>query len=231
MTTRALPWTAPLLLAAAISTAFAQPPDTTPGSPGDSEWRRGVDEIVGDIRAHHPDPFVRVGELTFLRKVEAFKVAIPSLTEEQRVAGAMRLVAAIGDGHTQLEPRSARFALWYPIRLYQFTDGFFVTGAHRSASDLAGAEILEIAGRPAAEVAAAARGLMGADNATAALGVARLNTEINPGEWRTWYNLGNLQMSAGQRADALASYRRCLALDDPTNFNAERLRAIVAEAE
>jgi hypothetical protein len=66
---------------------------------------------------------------------------------------------------------------------------------------------------------------------TAALGVAALNTEINPGEWRTWYNLGNLQMGAGLKPEAVASYRRSLALDDPTNFNAERLRAIVAEGE
>lgn len=132
--------------------------------PGVSGWRQDIDEIVRDIRVFHPNPFTKVGELTFLRQAEALKNAVPSLTEEQRVAAAMRLVASLGDGHTQLEPDSSAFAFWYPIRIYEFTDGFFVTSAHKSVSDLAGAQVLEIAGHPASEVVAEARKLMGADN-------------------------------------------------------------------
>src|SRR5262245_54059824 len=69
-----------------------------------SDWRRELDEIVKDIRLLHPDPFTKRGYLSFLREAEALKAALPALTEEQRVAHAMRLVASIGDGHTQLEP-------------------------------------------------------------------------------------------------------------------------------
>jgi hypothetical protein len=164
--TRSIPALMVLMLASTVAPSGAQDSSAVMTPPSNAEWRGGIDRIVRDLRAHHPDPFVRVGELTFLRRAEALKAALPSLSEEARVAGAMRLVAGIGDGHTQLEPRSARFALWYPLRLYEFTDGIFVTGAHRSVADLAGAQILEIAGRPAAEVVAAARELMGADNAS-----------------------------------------------------------------
>lgn len=65
----------------------------------------------------------------------------------------------------------------------------------------------------------------------AAIEVAKVNTLINPAEWRTWMNLGDLQMRAGKNADAIENYRRSLALDAPTNFNAERLRRAIAEAE
>jgi hypothetical protein len=162
---RAIPFLVALFLAHVAVPVSAQQSGVEKGPPGDAEWRRGIDEIVRDLRAHHPDPFVRVGELTFLRHAEALKAALPSLGEEARVVGAMRLVASIGDGHTQLEPANPRFAFWYPIRLYEFTDGFFITGAHRSVADLAGAQVLEIAGRPALAVVTAARELMGADNA------------------------------------------------------------------
>jgi tetratricopeptide (TPR) repeat protein len=134
------------------------------GVPTVADWRSDIDSIAADIRLFHPDPFAKTGKLTFLREVEAFKAAVPSLTDEQRMVRAMRLVALVGDGHTQLEPNNPRFASWYPFRLYQFTDGFFITSAHQSVADLAGAEMLEIAGRPTAEVVGEARSLMGADN-------------------------------------------------------------------
>ena len=133
--------------------------------PGVAEWRANLDEIVREIRASHPDPFTKIGKLAFLREVDKLKSELPSLSEEQRVVRAMQLVALIGDGHTFLEPISSHFSSWYPFRIYEFTDGFFITSAHRSVSDLAGAQVLEIAGRPIDEVAAKARDLMSADNA------------------------------------------------------------------
>jgi hypothetical protein len=90
------------------------------------------------------------------------------MNEEQRVVGAMRLIALIGDTHTQLEPNRSDFAVWYPIRIYEFTDGYFVTAVHTSSADLSGAQVLEIAGRPINQIADDARSLMGSDNTFAA---------------------------------------------------------------
>ena len=135
------------------------------GAPSASEWRQELDQIVRDIRSFHPSPFTRTGELTFLREVEALKSVLPQLSVEQRVVRAMRLVALIGDGHTQLKPNSQRFAFWYPFRLYEFTDGYFVTSAHPSVRELAGAQVLEIAGCPAGEAAEEARNLARTGNA------------------------------------------------------------------
>ena len=129
-----------------------------------AEWRHDVDQIVNDIRTIHPSPFTKIGELTFRRRVAALQDALPSMTEEQRVVEMMRIVATIGDGHTNLFPDQPALALWYPVRVYEFTDGYFVTSAHKSVADLAGAEIISVAGHPIAEVAARARELVGCDN-------------------------------------------------------------------
>lgn len=128
------------------------------------EWRRGVDAIVNDILAIHPEPFGKVGELVWRREAEGLKADLPRLSEPQRVVRLMQLVARLGDGHTAIELEGERYALWYPLRIYEFSDGYFVTSAHRSVRDLAGAEVLEISGRPADEVIDSARTVFGADN-------------------------------------------------------------------
>jgi hypothetical protein len=129
-----------------------------------ADWRADIEEIVKDVRLVHPDAFTKTGRLTFLRQARALEAALPRLSEEQRMVAAMRLVASIGDGHTSLEPDNPAFGLWYPFRLYQFSDGYFITAAHRSQAEIAGAQVLEIGGRPADEVVGEARRLMGADN-------------------------------------------------------------------
>jgi len=136
--------------------------------PSVDDWRQDVDQLVADIRLLHPDPFTKRGTLAFLRDVIAFKDSIPMLSDEQRVVHAMRLVASLGDGHTLLEPDNPRYALWYPIRLYSFADGTFITSAHASVKDLVGGMVLEIGGRPASVALNDARSLIGADNPWAA---------------------------------------------------------------
>ncbi len=128
------------------------------------DWRVDLDEISNTLVLQHPDPYTRIGREAFARDLESLKRRLPELSEEQRVVEAMRLVASIGDGHTFLEPTGDAFKAWYPIRLYRFSDGIFVTSAHKSVAGLAGAQMLEIGGMPAAEALDLARGLMGADN-------------------------------------------------------------------
>ncbi len=131
---------------------------------GVEDWRSDIDVIVHDLETVHPNPFGKIDRSVFLSHVAALKSAIPSLTEEQRMVRAMQLVSLVGDGHTQLSPNRPDFALWYPIRLYEFCDGYFVTAAYRSDADLVGAEILKIDGKPVEMVINDVRSLMGSDN-------------------------------------------------------------------
>jgi tetratricopeptide (TPR) repeat protein len=147
-----------ILLTSVVSPVFAA---------SASDWRYDIDEMVKDVQAIHPDPYARCGRLSFLRAVDALKRSLPHLNEEQRMAGAMKIVALIGDTHTQLEPDRPDFALWYPIRIYEFSDGYYVTAAHSSVAELAGARLLEVAGKPIENAVADVRALRGADNAFA----------------------------------------------------------------
>ncbi|HEY6618331.1 MAG TPA: hypothetical protein VIY68_02190 [Steroidobacteraceae bacterium] len=133
-------------------------------APTITQWRSDVDDMVNHVRLIHPDPFTKTGPTTFLRAAEALKADMANLTEEERVVRAMRLIGSIGDGHTQLEPTRSDFALWYPVRIFEFSDGYFITTARDDVVDLVGAQVLRIAGRPVAEIAEAARALRGSDN-------------------------------------------------------------------
>ena len=154
----------PRFIAAVVAACLSFLTSAAAGGASVADWRADLAALLKDIRAVHPDPFTKTGELTFRRRYTALVSALPGLKEEQRVAGAMKLVALIGDGHTQLEPDDPAFAYWYPVRFYQFTDGYFITSAFKDVRDLAGAQVLKIAGRPVEQVVVDARELASADN-------------------------------------------------------------------
>lgn len=168
----------PAILTLTFAAAFATAPATfgqcTPPFASDSTtsipartvavWRADLDALVRDVLATHPAPFTRTGVLTWRRAANKLREALPRLSEPQRVVRAMQLLALIGDGHTQLEPDNPAFARWYPVRLYEFTDGVFITGAHQSLADLAGARVVALGGCPVEQVLADVRALHGADN-------------------------------------------------------------------
>lgn len=168
MTTRRVHRSGFMVLLSLLTTVPTLAAQRTPPLPAVADWRHDVAALVDDIRLLHPDPFTERGELAFRRDVEALLEAIPTLTDEQRLAATMRLVASLGDGHTLLEPVHPRYAFWYPLRVQEFTDGYYVVTAHQSVADLAGARVLAIAGQPIDIAAAAARSLIGADNPSAA---------------------------------------------------------------
>ncbi|NOT07730.1 MAG: hypothetical protein HOP28_05910 [Gemmatimonadales bacterium] len=150
-----------------VTTGAAQAAAPLPNRPSVADWRADFEQMISDILVLHPEPFTKTGKHTFQRDVEILREAIPTLTDEQRLARMMKLVGSLGDGHTVLEANSPAYAIWYPVRVIEFADGYFIVTAHESVADLAGAQVLEIAGRPVAEVAAEARAVVGADNPSA----------------------------------------------------------------
>jgi tetratricopeptide (TPR) repeat protein len=62
-----------------------------------------------------------------------------------------------------------------------------------------------------------------------ALETCKLNTEIHPTIWNTWYNLAETEKAAGKPEDALPFYR-CVLEVDPNNFNGNEIRALFEEA-
>ena len=99
------------------------------------------------VLRHHPDPFRAVGRAEFERKAERAAAAAGG-SRADAVRGLMRLGAVLGDrnGHTGIHPLDGHAdpLHFFPLRLYEFDDGFFVVSAADPA--LVGARLHEIGG-------------------------------------------------------------------------------------
>jgi hypothetical protein len=99
----------------------------------------------------HPDLFHGVSEATFRRAVDELIDAIPDLRDDEMLVGVMRLVAMIsthgGDGHMGVWPPDNPDAVHrFPVRLWEFPDGVYVTSARAPNDDLGGARVLDVDG-------------------------------------------------------------------------------------
>jgi hypothetical protein len=120
------------------------------------------------VEAVHPDPWHAVSRAEFRSAARRLQERIGTLDADERLVELMRLTALLGerDGHSGIFPLDDahdRPLHLYPIRLYEFSDGFFVVDAI-GRPDLVGARLLRIGGRPVDELARAVAPLVPADN-------------------------------------------------------------------
>lgn len=118
------------------------------------------------VLAHHPDPFRSVTREEFEAAAELASAAAVAGSRDDAVRALMRLGALLGDrnGHTGIHPLDPhREPLhFFPLRLYEFDDGFHVVSAADPA--LVGMQLLEIGGLPIDALAAQAEPLVPRDN-------------------------------------------------------------------
>jgi len=113
--------------------------------------------LVGRMRELHPDLFHGVSDASFDAATDALRAALPTLSDDQFLVGLMRLVASISaegrDGHMGIWPPDNPGAVRrYPVRLWEFPDGLYLTAATPPGADLVGGRVLAVNGRPLAEV-------------------------------------------------------------------------------
>jgi hypothetical protein len=128
---------------------------------------RDIERLVERIDAVHPDPWHAISEPDFREAAEELAGRAGRLGFDELLVELMRLTALLGerDGHSgvfplDLHPRRLHLL---PIRLYEFTDGFFVVDSI-GHPELVGARLTSIGGTPVEEVARAVRPLVPADN-------------------------------------------------------------------
>jgi tetratricopeptide (TPR) repeat protein len=111
-------------------------------------WRFDLDLLAREIKRVHYQPFRKISEADFQAQVNRLRDDIPKLTEDQVRVRFMKLVCLVGDGHTTMEFRHARdkSGRAVPVDFYRFGEGLFITRAHPRFRELAGAQVLDVAG-------------------------------------------------------------------------------------
>src|SRR5262245_2421807 len=137
---------------AGIATTPALP--ATPAQPPLATWRAGLNLLARELPKRHPAPFLHLTRAQWDSSCASLDRRLPGMTRNQRLVGFLQLVAAVGDGHTNLEPDSTLGLRFYPLELYSFEDGLFIRRADSAHVALVGARVLRI-GQASAEQAMA----------------------------------------------------------------------------
>lgn len=125
--------------------------------PGLAGWRSDLRLLARELPARHPAPFANISAAQWDSAVARVERRLPALNDNQRLVELLRLVALIGDAHTNAEPDPSLGLRYYPLELYSFEDGLFVRRADSAHANLVGAKVLRI-GRVGADEAMTAAG-------------------------------------------------------------------------
>jgi hypothetical protein len=100
---------------------------------------RGADLriLAEEVPKRHPAPFRNITRAQWDSAVSAIDRRLPALSRNQSLVELYRLVAFLGDAHTNLQPEPSLGLRYYPLELYSFEDGLFVRradSAHAASS-------------------------------------------------------------------------------------------------
>jgi hypothetical protein len=125
-----------------------------------------IRHLADEIERIHPNPFHTVPRPDFRRRLEELAERAPALGRDELLVELMRAtVLGPRDGHGGLYPFGdhARPFHLYPIRLWEFPQGWFVVGS-REHPELVGTWLVAIGGVPVDDIAARVRPLVSYDN-------------------------------------------------------------------
>jgi hypothetical protein len=112
----------------------------------DARWTADLDFLVEQLLEIHPDPFWSIDRSTFESEVASVRDRIAELDDSHIAVELMRICALLDDGHTSIRRSSAGpdFQDQYPVVLYPFEDGVFLSSANADYADYVGGRVLRV---------------------------------------------------------------------------------------
>jgi hypothetical protein len=130
------------------------------------QWRADLRVMAQEMERRHKNLYHTVSRERFAAAVADLDARIPTLQRNQIIVGMMRIVAMVGDGHTNVSPlKDPKFGFpSLPLKLYLFEDGLHVRAAAPAYAALVGAKVTAIGGVPVEEAVRRAREISPRDN-------------------------------------------------------------------
>ncbi|HKY30455.1 MAG TPA: hypothetical protein VJM12_21165 [Pyrinomonadaceae bacterium] len=148
-----------LILCGFFTSILVYPQNTATDRPRDrreaEKWRDDLRHMAQQMPKLHDNVFHTITRGEFEAAIKRLDQRIPTLARHQIIVELARIVATVGsvrDGHTSLPlvapphpgpPFKIGFRE-YPLRLYLFSDGFFVQAATSEYARLAGSRVVKI---------------------------------------------------------------------------------------
>jgi hypothetical protein len=111
-------------------------------------WRTDLTFMAKRMEQAHYDLFGKVSREKWNAAVENLYQQIPDLADYEIIVELERIIAMVGDSHTNLNPLRSRFQ-WHaiPAQFSLFKDGLFITAAAPNYQDVVGNRVLRIGNR------------------------------------------------------------------------------------
>lgn len=127
----------------------------------DSRWVNDIAYLEKMLPRVHKNLYFHLSEQEFTRLLEELKNKVPDYTDEQIEIALNVILADIGDTHTGSNIGSE---FQYPLELYWFAEGIYITGTNKEYRELLNARIITLNGRKAEEAANTLKPLLAGAN-------------------------------------------------------------------
>jgi hypothetical protein len=130
------------------------------------QWREDLDVLAAGMERTHRQLYHTVAREEFAEAIDDLKSRIPDLKRHEIIVEIARIVAMVGDGHTQLwlTPNTRNGFNQVPILLYWLTDGLYVLAVDERYAETAGGRVLKIGDVSTEEAMQRVRGIVHRDN-------------------------------------------------------------------
>jgi hypothetical protein len=152
--------------AAALASLLLASP-ASPMAPDEARaWRDDIRFMAREAERTHKNLYHDLSREEFAAMVAALDAKIPSLERHEVIVEMTKIMAAVGDGHTNIYPtRDSKIGFHtLPVVFTFFGNELYVRAAHKSQRPLTGARVVRIGDRDIDGAFAAVMTLVGRDN-------------------------------------------------------------------
>ena len=131
-----------------------------------AKWREDLRFMAAEMPKFHKNLFHTMTREQFENAVKNLDERISLLQRHQIIVEMARIVAMVGDGHTNIAPtRDPQIGFRaLPVKLYFFKDGLYVRAANREQASIVGTRVVRIGKVPTEQAYQAVREIIGRDN-------------------------------------------------------------------
>lgn len=129
-------------------------------------WREDLRFMAEQMQQKHKNLYHSISAQDFSARIAALNARIPSLTRAQVIVEMARIVAAVGDGHTNIYPtRDAKIGFHtLPVIFTFFGSDLYIRAAQPQQRSLLGARVLQVGNLNIDQAYAAVKTMIGSDN-------------------------------------------------------------------
>lgn len=164
-----------IMLFIAVSSVFSQNVSgskTAQNKISAEKWAEDIDYLVKEMPKVHIEPYNHTSKENFELFAEVLKSKLKNMSDNEALCQVAKLTAMIGDGHTALNifnfhnpnnNAAYKFHI-FPVMMYQFSDGMYITGSAPQYNELKAGKVIKINGKDINEVIELVKPLVPCDN-------------------------------------------------------------------